>query len=154
MKLRNLALASCLALVAIAATAETKEQFFPALPYRTGPYAPNGVPWANGYVDYLKLTNARGGINGVKIIFEECETGYDTARGVECYERLKGKNGGATLFQPLSTRITFALTEKAPGDKIPLVTAGYGRSESADGGVFKWNFPLAGTYWLAADVLV
>jgi hypothetical protein len=53
--------------------------------------------------------------------------GYDTARGVECYERLKGKNGGATVFQPLSTGITFALTEKAPGDKIPLITLGYGR---------------------------
>jgi len=112
------------------------------------------VPFANGYIDYLKLTNARGGINGVKVSFEECETGYATDRGVECYERLKGKNGGATVFQPLSTGITFALTEKAPVDKIPLITAGYGRSESQDGGVFKWNFPLAGTYWVAADVLI
>ena len=89
----------------------------------------------------------QGGINGVKIIYEECETGYATDKGVECYERLKGKNGGATVFQPLSTGITFALTEKAPGDKIPLITSGYGRSESADGSVFKWNFPLMGTYW-------
>jgi branched-chain amino acid transport system substrate-binding protein len=100
------------------------------------------------------LVNARGGINGVKVSFEECETGYATDRGVECYERLKGKNGGATVFQPLSTGITFALTEKAPGDKIPLITAGYGRSESADGQVFKWNFPLTGTYWGAADILI
>ena len=90
----------------------------------------------------------------MKITFEECETGYATDRGVECYERLKGKHGGATVFQPLSTGITFALTEKAPGDKIPLITAGYGRSESADGSVFKWNFPLLGTYWVAADILV
>src|SRR3954468_18375689 len=66
------------------------EQFFPVLVYRTGPYAPNGTPWANGYVDYLKLVNAQGGINGVQITFEECETGYATDRGVECYERLKG----------------------------------------------------------------
>jgi branched-chain amino acid transport system substrate-binding protein len=124
------------------------------LVYRTGAYAPNGVPFANGYADYLKLVNARGGINGVKVSFEECETGYATDRGVECYERLKGKNGGGTVFQPLSTGITFALTEKAPGDKIPLITAGYGRSESADGQVFKWNFPLTGTYWGAADILI
>jgi len=128
------------------------EQFFPVLVYRTGAYAPNGTPWANGYIDYLKLVNARGGMNGVKISYEECETGYATDRSVECYERLKGK--GATLFQPLSTGATFALTEKAPADKIPLITAGYGRSESADGGVFKWNFPLLGTYWVAADVLL
>lgn len=161
MKLRNLVLsvsAVCAglsaALVAPTALAQTKEQFFPVLVYRTGAYAPNGAPWANGFVDYLKLTNARGGINGVKILWEECETGYATDRGVECYERLKGKNGGATVFQPLATGITFALTEKAPIDKIPLVTAGYGRSESQDGGVFKWNFPITGTYWLAADALI
>ena len=49
MKLRNLALAACLAAVGLTAFAQPKEQFFPALPYRTGPFAPNGVPWANGY---------------------------------------------------------------------------------------------------------
>ena len=159
MKVRNLVLSVSLACAALsgavvptAAMAQAKEQFFPVLVYRTGAYAPNGVPFANGYVDYLKLVNARGGINGVKVSFEECETGYATDKGVECYERLKGK--GATVFQPLSTGITFALTEKAPADKIPLITAGYGRSESADGGVFKWNFPLAGTYWVAGDVII
>ena len=41
-----------------------------------------------------------------------------------------------------------------PTDKISLLTAGYGRSESTDGMVFKWNFPLTGTYWDAADILV
>ena len=141
------------ALVAPAANAAV-EQFFPILAYRTGAYAPNGAPWANGFVDYLKLTNARGGVNGVMMSWEECETGYATDRGVECYERLKGKHGGATAVQPLSTGITFALTEKAPVDKIPLITAGYGRSESQDGSVFAWNFPLIGTYWMGADVLV
>ncbi|MEI8156821.1 MAG: ABC transporter substrate-binding protein [Burkholderiales bacterium] len=154
MKIRNIVLASTLAALGASAFAQAKEQFFPVLSYRTGAYAPNGVPWANGFVDYLKLTNVRGGVNGMKISYEECETGYDTARSVECYERLKGKNGGATMFQSLSTGATFALTEKAPGDKISIITAGYGRSESQDGTIFKWNFPLAGTYWLAADVLV
>src|SRR5512134_2798595 len=122
------------------AAAGKGEQFFPVLVYRTGAYGPNGTPWANGYIDYLKLINAQGGINGVKITYEECETGYDTARSVECYERLKSK--GASFVQPLSTGATFAITEKAPVDKIPVVTIGYGRSESADGSVFKWNFPI------------
>ena len=154
MNLRHIALASALVAVGSSAFAQAKEQFFPLLVYRTGAYAPNGVPFANGMSDYMKLVNARGGINGVKTLTEECETGYATDRGVECYERLKGKNGGATVFQPLSTGITFALTEKVPTDKIPLITAGYGRSESADGTVFKWNFPLSGTYWVAADTLI
>ncbi len=131
-------------------------QFVPVLSYRTGPYAPNGMPVANGFTEYLKLINARdGGINGVKISFEECETGYATARSIECYERLKGKGPtGAAVFNPMSTGATFAITEKAPVDKIPLITMGYGRSESRNGGVFPWNFPIYGTYWTAADVLV
>jgi branched-chain amino acid transport system substrate-binding protein len=157
MNLKSIALAAALGAAVVSAPpafAQAKEQFFPVLVYRTGAYGPNGAPWANGYVDYLKLVNAQGGLNGVKISFEECETGYATDRSVECYERLKGKGGGASLFQPLSTGATFAITEKAPGDKIPVVTAGYGRSESQDGNVFKWNFPLIGTYWVAADTLI
>jgi len=132
------------------------EQFIPLLVYRSGPYAPNGIPFANGFVDYLNLVDARdGGVNGVKITFEECETGYSTDRGVECYERLKGKGPtGASVINPLSTGITFALTEKTYTDKIPIITMGYGRSESVNGSVFPWNFPLLGTYWTAADILV
>lgn len=153
------ALITCAALAALqlvaapAAVAQAKEQFFPLLVYRTGPYSPNGTPWANGKQDYIKLINARdGGVNGVKLSYEECETGYATDKGVECYERLKGK--GASLFDPQATGITFALTDKVAADKIPLITLGYGLSASADGGVFAWNFPLMGSYWTAADILI
>jgi branched-chain amino acid transport system substrate-binding protein len=161
MKLRNIALALSAvsiglssALIAAPAAAQENVQFFPVLSGRTGPVAPNATPWANGHNDYMALVNARGGINGVKTLVEECETAYATDRGVECYERLKGKHGGATVFQPLSTGITFALTEKIPNDKIPMITSGYGRSDSADGGVFKWNFPLIGHYWVAGDTAI
>ena len=161
MKLKKLALLATLACAGLSAVvtstavmAQSKVQFFPSLTGRTGPVAPNATPFANGYADYMKLVNLRGGINGVQTLVEECETAYATDRGVECYERLKGKHGGATVFQPLSTGITFALTEKIPGDKIPMITSGYGRSDSADGGVFKWNFPLIGHYWVAGDVLL
>jgi branched-chain amino acid transport system substrate-binding protein len=160
MKLRHLILAvaavasGASSLVATSAFAQAKEQFFPLLSYRTGPYAPNGTPWANGKQDYLKLINARdGGINGVKLTYEECETGYATDRGVECYERLKSRPGVA-LFDPQATGITFALTEKVPTDKIPLITLGYGLSVAQDGNAFKWNFPLMGSYWTGADILV
>ncbi|MEO8279857.1 MAG: ABC transporter substrate-binding protein [Ideonella sp.] len=162
MKIKSLFLAAAVAGVGLAgllstptAFAQAKEQFFPLLVYRTGPYAPNGTPWANGKQDYIKMINARdGGINGVKITFEECETGYATDKGVECYERLKGKGGGASAFDPQSTGITFALTDKAPIDKIPLITLGYGLSASQDGMIFKWNFPLMGSYWTGADILI
>jgi branched-chain amino acid transport system substrate-binding protein len=160
--LKGIALSTAIFAAAIAgvvtappAQAQAKEQFFPLLAYRTGPYAPNGTPWANGKQDYIKMINARdGGVNGVKLIFEECETGYATDRGVECYERLKNKNGGASLIDPQATGITFALTEKAPHDKIPLLTLGYGLAASQDGMAFPWNFELMGSYWTAMDILL
>ncbi|MCL6607141.1 MAG: ABC transporter substrate-binding protein [Geminicoccaceae bacterium] len=157
MKLKSLALAGAalLSLVAVGPGVAADTIFYPHLVYRSGAYAPNGIPFANGVADYVAMINARdGGVNGVRIELEECETGYATDRGVECYERLKTKGAGAIAFSPLSTGITFALTEKVPIDKIPLQTMGYGRSESADGRVFAWNFPLLGTYWSAADILI
>ena len=149
--------AAAVGLTAVGAPALAQgDQFLPSLVYRTGPYAPNGIPFANGVADYWTLINERdGGINGVKLIFEECETGYATDKGVECYERLKGNGpSGAAYFSPLSTGITFALTEKVYSDKLPLLTLGYGRSESRDGSIFPWNFIAVGSYWTAADVAI
>lgn len=139
----------------LSASAQTAEQFVPLLVYRTGQFAPLGIPWADGKQDYLKLVNARdGGVGGVKLTYEECETAYDAAKGVECYERLKNRGSGASGFDPQSTGITFALTDKAYLDKISIETPGYGLSQSVDGTVFEWNFPLLGTYWTAADVMI
>jgi len=132
------------------------EQFIPRLVYRTGPYAPNGTPYANGYADYLTLLNERdGGINGIKITFEECETAYNNDRGVECYERLKDMGPtGASLVDPLSTGITYALIERATADKIPILSMGYGRTDASDGRVFPYIFTPPATYWSQATVLV
>ena len=157
MKHVGLAIAVVVGGTAFAAPALAQnEQFIPALVYRSGAYAPNGIPYANGTADYYNLINERdGGINGVKIVFEECDFAYATDRGVECYERLKRKGPtGAAYVVPLSTGVTFALTEKAPVDKIPVISAGYGRADSRDGTVFQWNFPLLGTYWTAADIIL
>lgn len=162
MKLKTLALAATIVTAGLAAVvtppsayAQTAEQFIPLLVYRTGQFAPLGIPWADGKADYLKLVNARdGGVNGVKLTFEECETAYDAAKGVECYERLKKNGSGASGFDPQSTGITFALTDKAFNDKVSIETMGYGLSQSVDGTVFEWNFPLLGTYWTATDVMI
>ena len=107
------------AMVAVMGTAPAMaELVFPALSYRTGPYAPNGIPFADGYADYLTLVNERdGGVEGEKIRMIECETGYNTEKGVECYESTKGE--GALIYQPLSTGITYQLIPKATADKIP-----------------------------------
>jgi branched-chain amino acid transport system substrate-binding protein len=132
------------------------EQFIPRLVYRTGPYAPNGVPFADGYADYLDMLNARdGGVDGVKLTYEECEDGYDNSKGVECYERLKAKGPtGAALVDPLSTGITYALIERAAADKIPVVSMGYGRADASYGPVFPYTFTYPVTYWEGADAMI
>ncbi|MDX1606782.1 MAG: ABC transporter substrate-binding protein [Candidatus Competibacterales bacterium] len=128
-------------------------QYLPLLVYRSGPFAPNGIPVADGWVDYIKLINARdGGINGVKLVWEECDTGYNNDRGVECYERLK--RPGAATVQPLSTGITYALIPRASADKIPLFTSGYGRTSASYGPVFPYVFTAPITYWGGADVMI
>ncbi|MCY3828272.1 MAG: ABC transporter substrate-binding protein, partial [Rhodospirillaceae bacterium] len=88
--------------IAAPAVQAADTQYFPLFTYRTGPYAPNGIPSANGIADYFNYVNLKhGGVNGVKLVWEECETGYNTKKGVECYERLKGK--GTTVVFPYST---------------------------------------------------
>ncbi len=129
--------------------AADNEQFVPLLSYRVGPYAAGGSGIFGGMIDYMQLVNERdGGINGVKLSWEECETEYNNARGVECYERLKNKGPtGGTMVHPLSTGITYSLIDKVAADKIPLVSIGYGRTDAADGRVFPYVFPLITTYW-------
>jgi branched-chain amino acid transport system substrate-binding protein len=137
------------------ALAQSKEMFVPSTVYRTGPYAPSGTPFANGFWDYLTLINERdGGVNGVKLVIEECETQYDTKQGVECYEKLKGKSGGATVFNPLSTGITYQLIPKAAVDKIPVHSMGYGMTAASDGRWFPWVFTFPTTYWSQASSVI
>ena len=155
MTLATVGLAVAIVGVASGALAQN-EQFIPMLVYRTGPYAPSGIPVANGFRDYYTLINKRdGGINGVKITFEECETKYNTKLGVECYEKLKNKGPtGASLFNPFSTGITYQLIPKAPIDKVPILSMGYGRTAAADGRVFKWVFNFPTTYWSQASAFI
>lgn len=123
---------------------------FPDLSYRTGPYAANGIPFSDGYQDYMTLLNERdGGIGGVPIEVLECETGYNTEKGVECYEATKGE--GALLYQPLSTGITYQLIPKATADGIPVHSMGYGRTSAKNGEVFRWVFNYPANYWDGAS---
>ena len=74
MKLKTLA---AMALAGtLAAGPALAELVIPDLSYRTGPYAAGGIPFADGYADYMTLLNARdGGIGGVMTRILECETG-------------------------------------------------------------------------------
>ena len=143
-----------LALTAVmAAGPAMADLVFPLLSYRTGPYAANGIPFADGYSDYFTLLNERdGGIGGVPVRLVECETGYNTEKGVECYESTKGE--GSLVYQPLSTGITYQLIPKATADGIPVHSMGYGRTSAANGKVFSHIFNYPATYWDGASIAI
>ncbi|MCP4665028.1 MAG: ABC transporter substrate-binding protein [Deltaproteobacteria bacterium] len=130
---------------AMAAEEKKPEQFVGILAYRTGPFAAGGSGFSSGMEDFMALTNAKGGING-KIMYKwaECETAYNTARGVECYNRFKDK---MVFVHPLSTGITYALIPKGTKDKIAVISSGYGRADASDGRVFPWVFTTPTNYW-------
>lgn len=121
------------------------EQYFPLQSYRIGPYAAGGTGFFGGFIDYLNYINLKeGGVNGVKLTWSECETEYVVEKGVECYERLKkGLNGApAAATNPLSVGIAYATLDRSTADKLPLITINHGRTDSTDGSVFPYVFPL------------
>jgi branched-chain amino acid transport system substrate-binding protein len=146
---KSLMLGAAVAGLVTTGYAAAAEQYIGLPSYRVGAYAAGGTGLYGGWIDYMTMINERdGGVGGVKLIWEECETEYNNARGVECYERMKkGGPTGNTVFQPLSTGITYSVLDRVANDKIPLVTMGYGRTDAADGRVFPWVFPLITTYW-------
>lgn len=145
----------CWLMLPAGAWAEAQEQFISVLSYRTGALAHAGAATFGGWIDYMEWVNSRGGINGVKIAWEECETSYETRRGVECYERLKLKSKSrGSMIHPLSTGIAYELIDRVTADKVPLVTIGYGRSDAVDGRYFPYVFPLVTTYQMQASAML
>ncbi len=126
--------------------------YLPNLSYRTGPFASTGIPLMNGQRDYMMMLNERdGGVNGVKLGYDECETGYNTEKGVECYEKTKAD---AAITQPWSTGITLQVLPKTNVDKIPVLAPGYGFSPMADGKTFQWAFNPPASYWDGASMIL
>ena len=148
------ALGALLATAAFAAPAFAQDSvYFANNAYRTGPFSGSGIPIGDGMRDYIAMINERdGGVNGVKIVYEECETGYDTKKSIECYEQAKAKN--TIVYSPWSTGATLAAIPRAHIDKIPILSMAYGLSASADGERFPWVFIPPLTYWDGASLMV
>jgi branched-chain amino acid transport system substrate-binding protein len=138
--------------LAIPASFAEDSLYLPNLAYRTGPFAATGIPLMDGQRDYIAMLNARdGGLNGVKLNYDECETGYNTEKGVECYEKTKDK---ALVTQPWSTGITLQVLPKSNVDKIPILAPGYGFSPMAEGKIFQWAFNPPASYWDGASMIL
>jgi branched-chain amino acid transport system substrate-binding protein len=149
MKTRVMVLASALvAMLGMSSIVSAEETMYVPIPsYRVGPYAAGGTGYFGGILDYYNLLNSRGGIGGVKLIWSECETEYSVERGVECYKRLKDREGGAVFFDPLSVGISTALIETGRADKMPIIAVNHGKTAGQRGDIFPYYFmPGINTY--------
>ena len=149
--LRGLAAAGLVMAAASPSTvmAQGQEQYFGIPSSRVGPYSAMGTGYYGGIIDYLNYVNMKfGGVGGVKLTWEECETEYNAARTVECYQRLLNKGSQRmVVFDTLGTPGAYAVINRMEPDNVVLAQYGYGRTDAADGTVWPWVFNAAGHYW-------
>lgn len=142
----TLAVASMVALPDTVAAEET--QYFPIASSRVGPYSAMGTGYYGAQIDYLNYVNMNGGVNGVMLTWQECETEYNAVKTVECYQRLLEKDGQRiVVFDTLGTPGAYAVINRMAEDEVVLAQYGYGRTDAADGTVWPWVFNAAGHYW-------
>lgn len=124
-------------------------QMIPILGVRQGPMNGVGVPMADGFIDYLAMLNQRdGGINGIRLAWEECETFFDAGRTLDCYEFQKRRAGGSVLVAlPFSTEQFHALLEPTERDQVPVISMSAGRADASDGLTFPFAFTVPINYW-------
>lgn len=139
------------ALAAAPATAQRNYYFVPLALSYTGL---SGVAssYFGGVSDYFTLLNERdGGIGGIPVAWDECETEYDPAKGMGCYHRSKKDGAGrpalyfdslTLYFHPLSGSVFPALAAQSRRDRLPVVSVNHGPVESRRGDVFPYQFPL------------
>ncbi len=139
-------LASPLVLPQAAGAQET--QYFPVASSRVGPYSAMGTGYYGAQIDYMNYVNMNGGVNGVMLTWQECETEYNAVKTVECYQRLLEKDGQRiVVFDTLGTPGAYAVINRMADDEVVLAQYGYGRTDAADGRVWPWVFNAASHYW-------
>ena len=142
------AIALCLTIGLPQAAFSAETQYFPVASSRVGPYSAMGTGYYGAQIDYMNYINMTGGVNGVMLTWQECETEYNAAKTVECYQRLMTKDGQKMVaFDTLGTPGAYSVINRMAEDNVVLAQYGYGRTDAADGTVWPWVFNAASHYW-------
>jgi branched-chain amino acid transport system substrate-binding protein len=149
MRIAKLLAIAAIAVAAPVASAQTYkgEILHPMMVTRTGPFATASTGVIAGQQDYITLVNMKGGVEGYKIVWEECEFEYKVPRALECYDRHKGQ---WKMVYPNSTPAIFALQERVTKDEVLAINLAGGRSDSTDGETFPYLAPVVANFWAQA----
>src|SRR2546428_1173358 len=104
-----------------------------------------GVNMCPGAQAYVRLVNAKGGVEGHKIRLIEIDHEYKVPPAVEAYERYKKE--GAVVIGVGGRPIVYALPQRLTEDRIRGAAPGFGRGDATDGTRSPYIFPIAATYW-------
>jgi branched-chain amino acid transport system substrate-binding protein len=127
-----------LGVVGLTSSSSANEVAYLSLADYTGPIAGLNVPGDMGLEDYLKETNAKGGVDGVKIKFIGIDTRYDVARAVSAYKRYR-RTPKLLVVNSISTGIGKALARLIERDKRLQLVPGDGEFQAHIGRTFLWG---------------
>jgi branched-chain amino acid transport system substrate-binding protein len=115
-----------------------------AIGLRVGPAPIVGRDLGTAITDWFDMINDGGGINGRKVRFVEIEAQYDTAKGVEAYNRLKQEK--IVGFFPLGLGNALSLGPMAKNDQIVMLAPGTGQGENLSGSTAPYEFSGGASY--------
>jgi branched-chain amino acid transport system substrate-binding protein len=125
--------------------AATKEPLkFAAFFDVSGPTANIGTEFQPGYLEWIEMINAEGGINGRKIETVTQDHKYDVPTSQELYKKWVSEGYAGILTY--GTPITEALTPSLGRDKVVAITPGFGLSVAAEGTKYPYNFIASASY--------
>ena len=127
------------------ADAQQKEILIGSQCDRTGPTQLVGTIFCPAVQDYVNLVNAKGGVDGYKVVINELDNNYQVPPAIEEYERHKQQGIVSTLIW--GTPQAEALNPRLEKDHIPGTSPGFGSAAAANGAKYPYLFPLAATYW-------
>ena len=152
--MRRIALAGA-ALLLLATTAGAATQADPGVTAKTillggtvpltGEAAAFGsvAPGAKAYFDYV---NAKGGVNGRKIIYRYYDDGYDPARTVQLTRQLVEQDKVFAIFNAVGTNNNLAVRPYLNAGKVPQLFAGDGSDALAQPGKHPWTMGFLPSY--------
>ena len=130
--LKSLALGTiaCAPMLSVPAVAQDSV-YVPLLTYRTGAFAGSGIHIADGMRDYLTMLNERdGGIGGVKLVLEECESLF----------RSRGEYGGSShLFDRPLALLLSELSSVGSEMDMPITTLASSRCQSSSPPMYRFG---------------
>lgn len=119
----------------------------------SGPIAYIGTHLRDGAKDWNDYVNSNGGINGkpVEFLFEDNK--YEAPYAVNIYKSWVNEQRIVALMA-LGTPIAEALIEPTARDAMPLLTPGFGLSDTVDGNRYPYAFVSVASYEAQAAAIL